>query len=217
MQFFVILRLLSTCRMLSATLMVTSFADIRLVSLLASSVRRLFCFWARGPELRLWGFGHWVPQLIFFSGLDIPLGAVDWGTPLEVTPSSSTPGFSPHGIFQAKVLEWGAIAFPASSPSVLYISYSLRGHTVLIHFMTFFCLNSMVEPNFFPLSLFSSSLCHWSENVLFKRTSAKYLETKVNETPSVLKSSIVWWGRQKGHGRLSSVLELKYVSNCAGV
>ena len=73
----------------------------------------------------------------------------------------SLPGSSIHGIFQARILEWGAIAFPASSPSVLYISYSLRGYTVLIHFMTFFCLNnSMVEPNFFPLSLFSSSLCH---------------------------------------------------------
>ena len=140
-----------------------------------------------------------------------------WCPTLRDPMDCSPLGSSIHGIIQARVLEWGAIAFPASSPSVLYISYSLRGHTVLIHFMTFFCLNSMVEPNFFPLSLFSSSLCHWSENVLFKRTSAKYLETKVNETPSVLKSSIVWWGRQKGHGRLSSVLELKYVSNCAGV
>lgn len=56
-----------------------------------SVVRRPFCFWVREPELRLWGFGHWVPQLIF-SGLDIPLGAADRGTPLEDNPSSSTPG-----------------------------------------------------------------------------------------------------------------------------
>ena len=56
-----------------------------------SVVRRPFCFWVRGPEVRLWGFGHWVPQLILFSGLDIPPGAVDRGTPLEDSPSSSTP------------------------------------------------------------------------------------------------------------------------------
>ena len=30
----------------------------------------------------------------------------------------SLPGFSVHGIFQARVLEWGAIAFP-----VLYLKY----------------------------------------------------------------------------------------------
>lgn len=58
---------------------------------LTSVVRRPFCFWVRGPELRLWGFGHWVPQLIFFSGLGAPPGAVDRGTPLEDSPSSSTP------------------------------------------------------------------------------------------------------------------------------
>jgi len=74
--------------------MVTSFADIRLASLLASVVRRPFCFWVRGPELRLWGFGHWVPQLIFLSGLEIPPGAVDRGTPLEESPSSSTPDWT---------------------------------------------------------------------------------------------------------------------------
>lgn len=90
-QFFAILRFLSTCRILSVTLMVTSFADIRLASLLTSMVRRPFCFWVRGPEVRLWGFGHWVPQLIFFSGLDIPPGAADRGIPLEDSPSSSTP------------------------------------------------------------------------------------------------------------------------------
>lgn len=71
--------------------MVTSFADIRLASLLASVVRRPFCFWVRGPELRLWGFGHWVPLLIFLSGLEGPPGAIDRGTPLEDSPSSSAP------------------------------------------------------------------------------------------------------------------------------
>ena len=31
----------------------------------------------------------------------------------------STPGFSVHGIFQARVLEWGAIAFSVRSPAPL--------------------------------------------------------------------------------------------------
>ena len=33
----------------------------------------------------------------------------------------SLPGSSVHGIFQAKVLEWGAIAFSVSSPSSIQI------------------------------------------------------------------------------------------------
>ena len=33
----------------------------------------------------------------------------------------SLPGSSVHGIFQAKVLEWGAIAFSELNPSLLYL------------------------------------------------------------------------------------------------
>lgn len=91
MQFFVTLLLLSICRIFSVTLMATSLADIRLASLLASVVQRPFCFWVRGPELRLCELGHWVPQFIFFSGLAIPPGAAGRSTPLEDGPSSSTP------------------------------------------------------------------------------------------------------------------------------
>lgn len=54
--------------------------------------QRPFCFWVRGPELRLCELGHWVPQFIFFSGLAIPPGAAGRSTPLEDSPSSSTPG-----------------------------------------------------------------------------------------------------------------------------
>ena len=36
----------------------------------------------------------------------------------------SPPGSSVHGIFQARVLEWGAIAFSDSSPSVLILQRS---------------------------------------------------------------------------------------------
>lgn len=54
--------------------------------------QRPFCFWVRGPELRFCELGHWVPQFIFFSGLAIPPGAAGRSTPLEDSPSSSTPG-----------------------------------------------------------------------------------------------------------------------------
>ena len=33
------------------------------------------------------------------------------GIPVELPMDCSLPGFSVHGIFQARVLEWGAIAF----------------------------------------------------------------------------------------------------------
>jgi len=34
----------------------------------------------------------------------------------------SLPGFSVHGIFQARVLEWGAIAFSTASPTLTIFS-----------------------------------------------------------------------------------------------
>ena len=33
----------------------------------------------------------------------------------------SLPGFSTHGIFQARVLEWGAIAFSMLQPRLFYL------------------------------------------------------------------------------------------------
>ena len=33
----------------------------------------------------------------------------------------SLPGFSVHGIFQTRVLEWGAIAFSEDSPTCLFL------------------------------------------------------------------------------------------------
>ena len=38
----------------------------------------------------------------------------------------SLPGSSIHGIFQARVLEWGAIAFSVGSICIIVISYSLK-------------------------------------------------------------------------------------------
>ena len=48
------------------------------------------------------------------------------------------PGFSVHGIFQARVLEWGAIAF--SVPRC----YSLKYKTVLLLSMCTFCLRCVL-------------------------------------------------------------------------
>ena len=52
----------------------------------------------------------------------------------------SLPGSSIHGIFQARVLEWGAIAFSVSSSKILYYrkpfptfsSLSVKHRTVLL-------------------------------------------------------------------------------------
>ena len=38
----------------------------------------------------------------------------------------SLPGSSVHGIFQARVLEWGAIAFSVGSVCIIVISYSFK-------------------------------------------------------------------------------------------
>ena len=40
----------------------------------------------------------------------------------------SLPGSSVHGIFQARVLEWGAIAFSEIQPTVLQMSQALKKH-----------------------------------------------------------------------------------------
>ena len=40
----------------------------------------------------------------------------------------SPPGFSIHGIFQARVLKWGAIAFSRLYSTRNYIQYPLTNH-----------------------------------------------------------------------------------------
>ena len=51
-------------------------------------------------------------------------------TQLCLTPrdpmDGSLPGSSIHGIFQARVLEWGAIAFPVSTPTFIFCLYSVQ-------------------------------------------------------------------------------------------
>ena len=45
----------------------------------------------------------------------------------------SLPGSSVHGIFQARVLEWGAIAFSASMSSVSLFFFPLIGALLVIN------------------------------------------------------------------------------------
>ena len=72
---------------------------------------------------------HW-------SGLPFPFPVHErekweWSRSVMLTPSNpmdcSLPGSSVHGIFQARVLEWGAIAFSAKLPNpptiILHVSY----------------------------------------------------------------------------------------------
>ena len=62
-------------------------------------------------------------QLKRLSSRDFP------GGPVVMTPSDpmdcSPPGSSVHGIFQARVLEWGAIAFSRSFRSLFFCPWSL--------------------------------------------------------------------------------------------
>ena len=49
----------------------------------------------------------------------------------------SLPGSSIHGIFQARVLEWVAIAFSSDfgAPKIKSVTVSSRGSFVLLHFL----------------------------------------------------------------------------------
>jgi len=47
--------------------------------------------------------------------------------PLSDPMDYSPPGSSVHGIFQARVLEWGAIAFSGMGLGISYSAYSISG------------------------------------------------------------------------------------------
>ena len=47
----------------------------------------------------------------------------------------SLAGSSVHGIFQARVLEWGAIAFSACSPSILQLPLRPSGHLGVVQYL----------------------------------------------------------------------------------
>ena len=65
----------------------------------------------------------------------------------------SLPGSSVHGIFQARVLEWGAIAFSESSPKPMSIeSVMPSNHLILCHPL-------LLLPSIFPsIRVFSNEL-----------------------------------------------------------
>ena len=44
----------------------------------------------------------------------------------------SLPGSSVHGIFQARILEWGAIAFSATFPNVLFFLQKKKNNHILL-------------------------------------------------------------------------------------
>jgi hypothetical protein len=103
-----------------------------------SVIQRPFCFWAWGPELRLWELGHWVPLFIFFSGLDMPLGAAGRVTPLEDIPSSSTPkevsrGWHMTVVKNSKIVEKRVVKQQKSHQKFHYteLYFSIRIHVYL--------------------------------------------------------------------------------------
>ena len=76
----------------------------------------------------------------------------------------SLPGSSVHGIFQARVLEWGAIAFSDPLAIVNYKSafchyrFAFSGHFIHMVYMEVQIMWSFM--NFFPLSLMFSKFIH---------------------------------------------------------
>ena len=75
----------------------------------------------------------------------------------------SLPGSSVHGIFQARVLEWGAIAFSESTRLILK-SHSSHNCSSLCYLVS----NHFGEPSF-PLKLISSLENSWSK-ICFSET-----------------------------------------------
>ena len=81
----------------------------------------------------------------------------------------SLPGSSVHGIFQARVLEWGAIAFSACglyyslniySPEYLYMSLSISLYTSILNcFLVFLCYIPYFTITYMLLSKYQIQHC----------------------------------------------------------
>ena len=67
----------------------------------------------------------------------------------------SLPGSSPHEIFQARVLEWGAIAFSINNPLLLLLLLSRISRVRL-------CATPETQAHQIPPSLGFSRQEHWS-------------------------------------------------------
>ena len=100
---------------------------------------------------------HFLPQCIKVkSESEIALSCPTLSDPMDCSP----PGSSVHGIFQARVLEWGAIAFSAAGYTIIYlnnrplsdhpvVSSSLLSATLLqrasFYSESFFCLSYFLK------------------------------------------------------------------------
>ena len=69
----------------------------------------------------------------------------------------SLPGSSVHGIFQARVLEWGAIAFSALIILAIYNFLQLLHQHLLFHIVLFMLWRQCLFLNFMNQSLLSSN------------------------------------------------------------
>ena len=115
----------------------------------------------------------------------------------------SLPGSSIHGIFQARVLEWGAIAFSTNFQSLLKLmsieSVMLSNHLILCHPLPFL-------PSVFPsIRVFSN------ESVLHIRW-PKYWSFSFNISPSSEYSGLIsfrfdWFDLLAVQGTLKSLLQ----------
>ena len=63
----------------------------------------------------------------------------------------SLPGSSAHGIFQARVLEWDAIAFSVVIYVLMFNVFSLRSRSQLLHLKWFLSLSLKPNHHFIPL------------------------------------------------------------------
>ena len=84
----------------------------------------------------------------------------------------SPPGSSVHGIFQARVLEWGAIAFSRTFPLALLLLNPIGLGVLCFHFYSFLCI--------FQFFLISSVICRLFRSTLFTlhaSTAAKSLQS----------------------------------------
>ena len=103
----------------------------------------------------------------------------------------SLPGSSVHGIFQARVLEWGAIAFSDSNATSCLKNHFLCFYRLKVWVpFKFIYWKLMPKVTLFGAEAFGSWLSHEGE-VLMNGISALIIETQ--ETPSTLLPCEIQW------------------------
>ena len=68
------------------------------------------------------------------SESEVPQSCPTLSNPMDCSP----PGSSVHGILQARVLEWGAIAFSSKGPTLAVICLTLAGNFRQVHILGLF-------------------------------------------------------------------------------